>query len=970
MYRVGLDVGSTTIKYVVLDENNNIVEKDYLRHMSFVADRAKDILSSVKEKYGEECYLSFSGSAALGMAEYAHVNFVQEVYSEKIACDKLAPGTDVIIELGGEDAKIVFLTNGLEVRMNGSCAGGTGAFIDQMALLLNVDITKMNDLAKNAIKTYPIASRCGVFAKSDIQPLINQGATREDLAKSIFFAICNQTVGGLAQGREIKGNILYLGGPLTFNSELRDCFNRTLKLEGTCPDNSLYYVAIGAAYSESNPIKLNEVIDYLNKYQKETTYNSSEPLFNNEEELNAFIERHNKATVKSVDIATYTGNAYLGVDSGSTTIKVVLVDEDNNILYQLYENNKGQAVELLRTTLLKLYEEYPNITIKASAATGYGEQLVKNAFNIDFGVVETIAHYTSASHFMPNVDFIIDIGGQDMKCFKIKNGAIDNIFLNESCSSGCGSFIQTFANALGYDVIEFAKLGLFGDKPVDLGSRCTVFMNSLVKQAQKDGATIENISAGLSMSVVKNALYKVIRVSNPDELGKNIVVQGGTFYNNAVLRAFEKETNLEVIRPNIAGLMGAYGAALYAKKHIKDKETKLVSKEELASMEVKTTNVRCGGCTNNCALTIHNFGSGRRYISGNKCEKPITNKASDKTLNMFELKRDLLNSYREKRNENAKFGTIGIPLVLNMYDLLPFWHTLFTSLGFDVVVSPNSTQKMFLKGQATIPSDTVCYPAKLVHGHIDELIDMGVKTIFYPAMTRNVDEGLGDRNFNCPVVAYYPEVIRVNMKRLKDDGILYLAPYIGIDQRQFPNKLHEFLSIYYNVKLKDVTKAIDDAWREYHRFKIQLDRECKRIINYAYSQNKQVIVLAGRPYHVDAKIDHEIDKLIVNLGACVVSEEAVARISKKYPTSVINQWTYHARLYAAANVVAKQKNMNLIQLVSFGCGLDAVTTDEVKEILERKNKIYTQIKIDEITNLGAAKIRIRSLLSVVGDSNE
>ena len=970
MYRIGLDVGSTTIKYVVLDENNNIVEKDYLRHMSFVADRAQDILTKIMKKYGNDCYLSISGSAALGMAEYANVNFVQEVYSEKIACDKLAPETDVIIELGGEDAKIVFLTNGLEVRMNGSCAGGTGAFIDQMALLLNVDITKMNDLAKSAVKTYQIASRCGVFAKSDIQPLINQGATREDLAKSIFFAITNQTVGGLAQGREIKGNILYLGGPLTFNSELRDCFNRTLKLEGRCPDNSLYYVAIGAAYSDSEPVQLDKVVEALSKYQSETTYNASEPLFTSEEELNAFIERHNKATVKTVDIATYKGNAYLGIDSGSTTIKVVLVDEDNNILYQLYENNKGQAVELLKNTLVKLYEQYPNIKIKGSAATGYGEQLVKNAFNIDFGVVETIAHYTSASHFMPNVDFIIDIGGQDMKCFKIKNGAIDNIFLNESCSSGCGSFIQTFANALGYDVIEFAKLGLFGDKPVDLGSRCTVFMNSLVKQAQKDGATIENISAGLSMSVVKNALYKVIRVSNPDELGKHIVVQGGTFYNNAVLRAFEKETNLEVIRPNIAGLMGAYGAALYAKKHIKEKETKLISYEELSNMEVKTTNVRCGGCTNNCSLSIHNFGNGRRYISGNKCEKPITNKSSDKTINMFEIKREKLNKYRESHNENAKFGKIGIPMVLNMFDLLPFWHTLFTNLGFDVVVSPDTTQKMFIKGQTTIPSDTVCYPAKLVHGHIMELIDMDVKTIFYPAMTNNIDEGLGDRHFNCPVVAYYPEVIKVNVKRLREEKVLYLSPYIGIDQKTFPEKLYEYLSIYYKVSKKEVINAVDLAWKEYRLFKEELDIECKRIINYAERENKEIIVLAGRPYHIDSKIDHEIDKLIVNLGACVLTEEAVSRISSKEATSVINQWTYHARLYAAANYVAKHKNMNLIQLVSFGCGLDAVTTDEVKEILERNNKIYTQIKIDEITNLGAAKIRIRSLLSVVGDNNE
>lgn len=973
MYSVGLDIGSTTIKYVVLDEDGKILKKDYLRHMSFVSSKAKEILTSIKDEFGNECYLSFSGSASLGLAEYCKVNFVQEVYSEKLACDVLSPNTDVIIELGGEDAKIVFLSNGLEVRMNGSCAGGTGSFIDQMALLLHVETEKMDELAKNALKKYQIASRCGVFAKSDIQPLINQGATKEDLAKSIFYAICNQTVGGLAQGRKIKGNILYLGGPLTFNPTLRECFDETLKLNGVCPDNSLYYVAIGAALSKVKTVSLYDVINNLDSYQSVASYNFNKPLFNTKDEYDEFIRRHEKATIKNVDLESYSGNSYLGIDSGSTTIKLVLVDEDSNILYSVYEPNKGQAVDLVRKTLLDIYNKYPNIKIKASATTGYGEELIKNAFNIDFGIVETIAHYTSASHFMPNVDFIIDIGGQDMKCFKIKNGAIDNIFLNESCSSGCGSFLQTFANALGYDVIEFANLGLFGDKPVDLGSRCTVFMNSLVKQAQKDGATIENISAGLSMSVVKNALYKVIRIANKEELGKNIVVQGGTFYNNAVLRAFEKETGLEVIRPSIAGLMGAYGAALYAKRHIKDKVTSLISIDEIKNMKVFTATTRCGGCPNNCSLTIHNFinqdnVTKRKYISGNKCEKPITNKTSDKTLNMFEIKRELLDKYRKNNTVDSK--TIGIPMVLNMYDLLPFWYTLFTSLNFNVVTSDNSSQKMYLEGQSTIPSDTVCYPAKLVHGHIMNLINKGITNIFYPAMTRNIDEGLGDKNFNCPVVAYYPEVVRVNMEIVKRSDIRYIAPYLGIDQKKFSQKLYLELSKYFtDIKERDVIKAVKLAWKEYHAFKEALDNECDRIIDFANKNNKEIIVLAGRPYHVDKKIDHEIDKLIVNLGACVLTEEMVARKSYKEKTSIINQWTYHARLYAAAQYVAKHSNMNLIQLVSFGCGLDAITTDEVKEILERHDKIYTQIKIDEITNLGAAKIRIRSLLSVVGDKN-
>ncbi len=971
MYSIGLDIGSTTIKYVVLDDKNNIVKKDYLRHMSFVASKAKEILIKLQKEFGNECYLAISGSAALGLSEYCKVSFVQEVYSEKIACDKLSPNTDVIIELGGEDAKIVFISNGLEVRMNGSCAGGTGSFIDQMALLLDVDLVTMNELASKANKIYPIASRCGVFAKSDIQPLINQGALKEDLAKSIFYAICNQTVGGLAQGREIKGNILYLGGPLTFNSELRLCFDKTLGLKGICPENSLYFVAIGASYAREKICNLSEVINLLDNYQKETTYNFNEPLFKNDKEYHYFLERHQKANVKSLDIATYKGDAYLGVDSGSTTIKIILIDNDNNILLSLYEPNNGQAVELIKKTLISLHNQYPDITIKGSAATGYGEQLIKNAFTMDFGVVETIAHYTSASYFMPNVDFIIDIGGQDMKCFKIKNGTIDNIFLNESCSSGCGSFLQTFANALGYDVIKFAELGLFGDKPVDLGSRCTVFMNSLVKQAQKDGATIENISAGLSMSVVKNALYKVIRIANPKDLGENIVVQGGTFYNNAVLRAFEKETNLEVIRPNIAGLMGAYGAALYAKKHIGNKKTKLINYDELCNMKIKVVNTRCQGCQNNCSLSINVFGDKRKYISGNKCEKPITNKTNDDSLNMFVIKRELLKKYRNDNNKEAPLGTIGIPMVLNMFDLLPFWYTFFKNLGFNVITSDDSNQKIFLKGQSTIPSDTICYPAKLVHGHIINLIDKGVKTIFYPAMTRNVDEGLGDKNFNCPVVAYYPEVIRVNMEAINENKIAYLAPYIGIDQKEFPNKLYKYLVKHYpNIKYNKVLESINLAWKEYYNFKDILDIECNRIIDYAKDKNKQIIVLAGRPYHIDSSINHEIDKLIVELGACVVTEEAIARKSHKEETSIINQWTYHARLYAAANYVAKEKNMNLIQLVSFGCGLDAITTDEVKEILERHNKIYTQIKIDEITNLGAAKIRIRSLLSVVGDSNE
>ncbi len=972
MYSIGIDIGSTTIKYVVTNENNEIIKCDYLRHMSFVTNKTKEILEKLKDEFGDFCYLTFSGSASIGLAKFCNINFIQEVYSEKIACDKLAANSDIIIELGGEDAKIVFLTHGLEVRMNGSCAGGTGSFIDQMALLLDVPTDKMNEMASKATKKYQIASRCGVFAKSDIQPLLNQGAKKEDLAKSIFYAICNQTIGGLAQGREIKGNILYLGGPLYFNSVLRECFDELLNLKGTCPENALYYVAIGASFMKDKVVSLSKVIEDIDNYQKITSYNFNEPLFNDEDEYQTFIKRHQKAKIDIVDINNYEGEAFLGIDSGSTTIKLVLIDNIGQILYQIYEPNNGNGIELIKNTLIDIYQKYPKVVIKGSCATGYGEELMKNAFGLDFGLVETIAHYTAASYFLPNVDFVIDIGGQDMKCFKIKNKAIDNIFLNESCSSGCGSFLQTFANSLGYDIKTFSKLGLFGDKPVDLGSRCTVFMNSLVKQAQKDGATIENISAGLSKSVVKNALYKVIRIADLSELGKNIVVQGGTFLNDAVLRAFEQETNLQVIRPNIAGLMGAYGAALYAKNHINNHQTTLIDLNDLLTFKYNILTTKCGGCTNNCTLTIHNFVStnqlnNRRFIAGNKCEKPITNKTNDNFLNMFEYKRNLLKKYRQDEIINEK--TIGIPMVLNMYDLLPFWYTFFKELGFNVVVSGLTTQKMFMQGQPTIPSDTICYPAKIVHGHIMDLINKNIKNIFYPIMTRNVDEGLSEKNFNCPVVAYYSEVIANNMDIIKN--VNYISAYVGIDQKEMPIKLTKELNKFLpNIKLSNVKKAIKKAKEEYNNFKKSLDEKCDEIINYATKNNLNMIVLAGRPYHIDAKVDHEIDKLIVNLNACVLLEECIARKSHKEKTSIINQWTYHARLYAAANYVANQPKMNLIQLVSFGCGLDAITTDEVKEILERHDKIYTQIKIDEITNLGAAKIRIRSLLSVIGEQNE
>ncbi len=965
MVKIGLDIGSTTIKYVVMNEKNEIVEKDYARHMSLITNKAIEILTFLQQKY-PICKLSISGSAGMGLAKYCNVHFVQEVYSEKIAADQLLDHPDVIIELGGEDAKIIFLSSGLEVRMNGSCAGGTGAFIDQMALLLHIDGSEVNEYAKKYEKMYTIASRCGVFAKSDIQPLINQGAKKEDLAKSIFYAVANQTIGGLSQGREIKGKVIYLGGPLTFNSELRKCFDETLSIQGMCPENSLYYVAIGAALLDPRETELEDVIHLLKQYQKTSTYQCIDGLFSNVEEYEVFKKRHEQHVVLSRPIETYEGNAYLGIDAGSTTLKIVLIDEENRLLYTDYQPNNGQAISFVTTFLKHLYKDYPNIHIVSSAVTGYGEELLKAALNIDWGVVETIAHYTSASYFIKDVDFIIDIGGQDIKCFKIKNGYIDHIFLNEACSSGCGSFLQTFANALGYEMAEFAKLGLYADKPVDLGSRCTVFMNSLVKQAQKDGASIENISAGLSISVVKNALYKVIRTT-PDQLGKNIVVQGGTFYNDAVLRAFEKELGLDVIRPNIAGLMGAYGAALYAKRHPVQEST-LLNLKQIEQMKMDIIDTQCQGCTNHCSLTIHRFENGRKYIQGNRCDKPVTNKSSQDEYNIFQYKRKLLSQYQSKEDTNTKRGVIGIPLVLNMYDLLPFWYTLFTHLGFKVVTTGFSTQALYIKGQKTIPSDTVCYPAKLVHGHIESLLEQPIDALFYPSMTYNLDEHLGDNHYNCPVVAYYPEVIQVNVKRLRDKKFIH--DYIGISNKQFPKKFLQVLNQYFkDITLKELKKAIAAGKEAYQNYHYLVDQEVDKIIERSRQENRQIIVLAGRPYHLDPKVDHEIDKLIVNLGASVVCEDSIARRSQKHPTTVINQWTYHARLYAAAYYCLDYDDMNLIQLVSFGCGLDAVTTDEVKSILEKKDKIYTQIKIDEITNLGAAKIRLRSLLSAIGERN-
>ena len=962
--KIGLDIGSTTIKCVVIDDNNNIVYRFYERHYSKINEKTTQILERVRRKFNLDntTMLTVTGSAGMGISQTCNLPFVQEVYATRIAVGKLIPDADVIIELGGEDAKILFVSGGLEVRMNGTCAGGTGAFIDQMATLLNVSLEEMDHLASQYEKIYTIASRCGVFAKSDVQPLLNQGARKTDISASIFAAVANQTIAGLAQGHPIRGKVVYLGGPLTFLPQLRNSFDRALKVTGVCPEDSLYYVAIGAAFCSAVETNLEEALERIRTQVTTGSFLSIAPLFATKEEYNKFRQRHSQCKAPRGDINTYHGDAFLGIDAGSTTVKTVLLGKNGEILDSIYKSNSGNPVPIIHEYLLNLFRKYPDIHIARSAVTGYGEELLKNAFGIDFGIVETIAHFTGAKQFRPNVDFVIDIGGQDIKCFKIRNGAVDNIFLNEACSSGCGSFLQTFANTLGYDIADFANLGLFAEHPVDLGSRCTVFMNSQVKQAQKDGATTEDISAGLSVSVVKNAIYKVIRVLNAEELGRNIVVQGGTFLNDAVLRVFERELGVEVTRPDISGLMGAYGAALYAMKKPSEKST-FISLKELENFkhEVKVTN--CGLCSNHCRLTINIFGGNRRFIGGNRCEKPLARRKSNSELNMVTYKMELLSAYRT--SQPGPRGKIGIPMGLNFYELLPFWHKFFTTLGFEVVLSPLSSRELYINGQSTIPSDTVCFPAKLMHGHVQALIDEGIQNIFYPCMSYNFDEGLGDNHYNCPVVAYYPEVIAGNMGDLADHNFIH--DYVGIHRKHdFPIKMHAILQKSFpDITVREVKRAAKAAYKEYDHYLEQVRQKGDEMIAQAEREHIPIIILSGRPYHLDPEINHGIDKLMISLGAAVITEDVVSHKVKKFHTDVLNQWTYHARLYAAAKYVCSHPNMNLVQLVSFGCGVDAITTDEVRRILEEGNKIYTQIKIDEITNLGAVKIRLRSLFAAL-----
>ncbi|HHD2753503.1 TPA: acyl-CoA dehydratase activase-related protein [Clostridium perfringens] len=970
-YKIGIDAGSTTLKCIVLNEEDKIIYSNYERHYSKVREKLIEELERIKGIIENKKFkIAITGSAGYGISKEYNLPFVQEVFATTLAIKRYYDDVDVAIELGGEDAKIIFLTGGFEERMNSSCAGGTGAFIDQMAHLMGLTVDEMDNLSLKHENIYEIASRCGVFAKTDIQPLLNQGARKEDISASVFQSVVNQTIGGLAQGRSIEGKIMFLGGPLYFCKGLRERFIKTLKLQENdvvSPENAQVFVAIGSAiYSkeDNREYEYEELLEIIKENRNEiATINIIDPLFNDESEYEEFKKRHNRAKVISKDINLYNGEAYIGIDAGSTTTKVVLIDKEDNILYEYYGSNKGNPIEVVKKELKHIYNICgEKIKIIGSAVTGYGEELIKKAFSIDFGIVETVAHYIAASHFNPKVDFILDIGGQDIKCFKIKNGIVANIMLNEACSSGCGSFIESFANQMGYDVETFSKLGLFAKHGADLGSRCTVFMNSSVKQAQKEGATVEDLSAGLSVSVVKNALYKVIRAKSVEELGENIIVQGGTMYNDAILRAFEKELGMNVIRPSISGLMGAYGCALYAKRK-SPKESKIISKEDLEKFTHKSKIAKCGLCTNRCNLTINIFNDGERYISGNRCERPTGNKKAENIPNMYQYKYKKLREY-ESLEEGTR-GTIGLPMVLNMYENIPLWATFFKELGFKVVLSDQSNKKMYLKGQHTIPSDTVCYPAKLAHGHIENLLSKNIEHIFYPCMSYNFDEGISDNCFNCPVVAYYPELLKTNVKELNSNN--FMMEYLSLNNKKLlSKKLYEILNeTFGDIKQKEVKNALEKAYIEYERYTKDIKQKGEEFIGYAKNNNKKVIVIAGRPYHIDPEINHGIDKVLSSLGIVVLTEDSIELSHEKPKVNILNQWTYQARLYNAAYYVANNKDVELIQLVSFGCGTDAITSDEVKDILERNNKIYTQLKIDETNNLGAAKIRIRSLLEAI-----
>ncbi|MBL1229236.1 2-hydroxyacyl-CoA dehydratase [Enterococcus sp. BWB1-3] len=982
--RAGIDVGSTTVKLVIIDGENQTKFAKYERHYSDVKAATERVLSDAREILGGEQPISMmiTGSGGMGLADVLEIPFVQEVIACTKTVEEIIPETDVAIELGGEDAKITFFEGALEQRMNGSCAGGTGAFIDQMAVLLKTDANGVNELAKDYQTIYPIASRCGVFAKTDVQPLINEGAAKEDIAASIFQAVVNQTIAGLAAGRKIKGKIAFLGGPLFFMSELRRRFIETLDIKPEdviFPEHPQLFVAMGAAiYSqEVEPTQLNRLIERLtggDKDQLKPT-DTLEPLFKDEEDLRKFRKRHSQSNTVEKVLSKHKGAAFLGLDAGSTTTKVTLIDEEGNLLFSYYGNNQGQPLETTMTVLKDLYAQLPEgAFIGKAAVTGYGEHLIKNALKVDIGEVETMAHYKAAEHFQPGVDFILDIGGQDMKAMTIKEGVLSSIQLNEACSSGCGSFIETFAKSLNYNVKDFALAALESKGPVDLGSRCTVFMNSKVKQVQKEGASIGDISAGLSYSVIKNAIYKVIKVRRPEELGKKIVCQGGTFYNEAVLRAFEMISGREVIRPSISGLMGAYGAALIALENYElGDETTLLSQEEMETFTADKEFTNCGLCENNCMMTVTIFSDGRKFITGNRCERGarIKVKREDRKVNLIDYKYRRLFKYRPLKEKDAVRGTVGIPRVLNMYENYPLWFTFFNDLGFRVELSPRSSKELYEQGMESIPSDTACYPAKITHGHIQAMIDKGIRMIFYPGVIFERQEDLkADNHFNCPIVQSYPDVIRNNVDDIRDGKVDYRNPYINLANEA---SVAEVLAAAFedlDITKEEITAALHHGYKELEQFKEDVRNKGEETLLMLNQKGQKGIVLSGRPYHLDPEINHGIADVITQEGFHVLTEDSISHLGDIGNLRVVNQWVYHSRLYAAAKVVAKSKNLELVQLNSFGCGLDAVTTDQVEEIMEQHGKIYTVLKIDEGSNLGAIRIRLRSLKAAVGERDK
>ena len=976
--KLGIDIGSTTVKVSIIEDGGTLLFADYKRHFANIQETLADLLREGEEKLGALTVEPvITGSGGLTLSKHLGIPFVQEVVAVATSLKDYAPQTDVAIELGGEDAKIIYFTGGIDQRMNGICAGGTGSFIDQMASLLQTDASGLNEYAKNYKAIYPIAARCGVFAKTDIQPLINEGATKEDLSASIFQAVVNQTISGLACGKPIRGNVAFLGGPLHFLSELRAAFIRTLNLGADqiiAPDHSHLFAAIGAAMN-SDPkttASLHDLIERLSHGIKmDFEVKRMEPLFTDEADYEKFRTRHASHDVKKGDLATYEGNCYLGIDAGSTTTKVALVGEDGSLLYRFYSNNNGSPLATAIRAMQEIHDQLPEkAQIAYSCSTGYGEALLKSALMLDEGEVETISHYYAAAAFEPDVDCILDIGGQDMKCIKIKDGTVDSVQLNEACSSGCGSFIETFAKSLNYSVQDFAKEALFAKNPTDLGTRCTVFMNSNVKQAQKEGASVADISAGLAYSVIKNALFKVIKITNASDLGKHVVVQGGTFYNDAVLRSFEKISGCEAVRPDIAGIMGAYGAALIAReRYDASKTTTMLPIDKILSLTYKTTMARCQGCTNHCVLTINRFDGGRQFVTGNRCERGLGGNKQKKDIpNLFDYKYHRMFDYEPLTADLAPRGTVGIPRVLNMYENYPFWAVFFRELGYRTVLSPKSTRQIYELGIESIPSESECYPAKLAHGHIEWLIRQGLTYIFYPCVPyeRNETPEAGN-HYNCPMVTSYAENIKNNVESLTDHKVHFRNPFMAFTNEEILTKrLVEEFTRDQSIPEKEIRAAAHKAWQELIASRQDMEKKGEEVIAWLKETGHHGIVLAGRPYHVDPEINHGIPELITSYGFAVLTEDSVSHLGRvDRPLIVTDQWMYHSRLYEAASYVKTQPNLDLIQLNSFGCGLDAVTTDQVNDILTRSGKIYTLLKIDEVNNLGAARIRVRSLIAAI-----